>query len=211
MTRRWIIAIVWLAAFGVALAVDAPVAYAVRGSGLAWRVRGSGWAEAIKFFGTFQYPLVAAVLLLQFRRSQWKPSLLVIAAAAISGLNVIPKWVVGQLRPFKPDGVTVPRPFHLQPFWQGLPGLLGEHDLAFPSGHACLSAAVAAALWSVRPGLGLAAAVIAVIVGVERVIENAHYVDDVVAGFFFGITSAAIASRLAGAKNGMKGLTWSAR
>jgi membrane-associated phospholipid phosphatase len=202
MTRGRTGAILWLTAFAIALAVDAPVADAVRRSGLAAAVRDSGWAEAIKFFGTFQYPLVVAVILLQFPRSQWEESVRIVVAAAISGLNVIPKWVVGQLRPFKPDGTAVARPFHLQPFWQGLTGLFGEHDLAFPSGHACLSAAVAAALWSSRPGLGRFAAGIALIVGIERVMENAHYTDDVVAGFFFGFAAAQVAGTLLIKKTG---------
>jgi membrane-associated phospholipid phosphatase len=106
---------------------------------------------------------------------------------------VIPKWIFGQIRPFKPDGTTTPQPFDLHWFSHGLTGLFHESDLAFPSGHACMAAAVGAAVAFVRPRLVFVVALIALVVGVERVIENAHYVDDVVAGWAFGCGSAAVA------------------
>jgi membrane-associated phospholipid phosphatase len=236
--KRRVAIVLFVVAFAIACFVDAPVADAVRQSGLAGKVRGSDWAEAVKFFGTFWYAVVMAGGLRIIGRwfgetadrpiapsrvdhgldpsaktqaaakaflddeqtstrpahSRWRGPVSVIAAAALSGLNVVPKWIVGQARPFKPDGTTVAQPFVLHWFSNGLPGLFHEQDLAFPSGHACMSAAIAAAVAFARPKLFWVVVPIALIVGIERVIENAHYVDDVIAGWAFGWL-AAVASR----------------
>jgi membrane-associated phospholipid phosphatase len=221
--RRLVVVVLFVTAFAVACFVDAPVADAVRSSGLAGRVRGSVWAEGVKFFGTFWYAVVAAGGFLVFSwvehsgvqtaktqatddavavgerssehpaRSRWRGPAGVLLAAAVSGLNVIPKWIFGQIRPFKPDGTTTPQPFDLHWFSHGIAGLFHESDLAFPSGHACLSAAVGSAVALARPRLLILVAAIAVVVGIERVIENAHYVDDVIAGWAFGWGSAVVA------------------
>jgi membrane-associated phospholipid phosphatase len=177
----------WCVAFAVALCVDAPVAAWVRSSGTGAAVAASHWSWWVKLPGGFPFTAVVVGLLWLARRVDGRGAVFVIAVAAMAGLNVIPKWIVGRTRPFKlPIPVAdQPRPFQLHPFHNGLRGLFHEVNLSFPSGHECTAFALAAAVWFAwRPGswvlLALAAAV-----GVERVVENAHYASDVIGAVGF--------------------------
>jgi membrane-associated phospholipid phosphatase len=106
-------------------------------------------------------------------------------AGAVSGFNGVLKWVVGRHRP-----VVGIQPFKFQPFEGGMQGLFAAKDLCFPSGHACLAFATAAAVGLVVPRWRYGLYTLAVLVGIERVLENAHYVSDVVAAAAFGMLTA---------------------
>src|SRR5688572_27520227 len=104
MSRRpLVIVALWLAAFGVALAVDRPAAQFVRDAGLEKRRDNPNWTrwthrfvETIKIPGEYTATAVAAVLLLAFHPAGWRAAGLVAAAGALSGLNSLLKWVAGR-------------------------------------------------------------------------------------------------------------------
>lgn len=209
MSRRtWIFVVLWLAAIAGAVAVDRPVAELSRDRH--WqkpsRTRGDGWtwsantfrlAETLKLPGTYGTTIAAAgaLLLLHVRRPQagWGAAAVVVAlAGAISGLNTVLKWVVGRRRP-----VTGINPFDLDAFAGGIKGLFGaEADLSFPSGHACLAFATAAALGMALPRLRWLFYAVATLTAVERVAENAHYTSDAAVAAALGILSAFAAKAL---------------
>jgi undecaprenyl-diphosphatase len=119
-------------------------------------------------------PLVLIVGLVMWRRRRtWTP--LVVLAAAYAGAELLfqtLKAIVGRARP--PSAVAI-----------------GHFTgTAFPSGHATLSAAVFGALAALVPGrrraAGLAAAGIALMVGVTRLYLGAHWLTDVLAGWALG-------------------------
>ncbi len=183
--RRWPILIGWCVAFAAASWVDVPVARWVRASGTAAHVAHSAWAGWVKVPGAFWFTAAVVGLLWAARRIDWRRTVFVFAVAALAGLNVVVKWVVGRTRPFKlPIPLSEqPRPLYLRPFWHGLPGLFNQHDLSFPSGHACTASALAIGVLVVYPPAGWPLVLLAVAVGVERVLENAHYASDVVAAY----------------------------
>ena len=186
---------IWCVAFLVAIALDAPVARWARETGTADSVRAARWSEWVKAPGTFWFTAAVVALLWLARRIHCRQVAFAFAAAAVAGLNVIPKWVVGRTRPFKLSVPIAdqPRPFELHPFWHGLWGLFHESNLSFPSGHECTAFALTAAVWVVwRPG-AWALLPLAVAVGFERVAENAHYASDVVAAVGFAAAGTALA------------------
>ena len=182
----------WTIAFIVALLLDARVAEFARSSGLARTVEGSRWAQIIKISGTFWFTLAVAGLLWLFRRAGWKSSAFVIFAGILSGTNGLVKWIVGRTRPFKLPGTFDLRPFEFHPFWHGISGFFNQRDLSFPSGHECTAAALAAAIAIVWPRGAWVFICLAILVGIERVAENAHYLSDVVAAAGFSVLCVAL-------------------
>jgi undecaprenyl-diphosphatase len=65
-------------------------------------------------------------------------------------------------------------------------------DPSFPSDHATMAGAVAAALWLVSWRLGLTASVLAVAMAATRVYVGAHYPQDVIAGLALGVAVALV-------------------
>jgi undecaprenyl-diphosphatase len=184
--RWWVLLALWLAMFLVALPLDAPIATWVQQSGTAHAVRGKWFAEAVKFAGTYWFVLVVVVLGLLARRLRPRDSLFILLASAASGSDALVKWIVGRTRPFKLPEPGQPMPFALQPFWHGLYGLFHEKNLSFASGHECLAFALATAIVLIRPRWGIVFGVLAALVGIERVLENAHYLSDVIGGIGVG-------------------------
>jgi membrane-associated phospholipid phosphatase len=191
-TRRTIVTIaLWLLAFGVALLADRPVAEWVQRQG--WDVHRalSSTHHVVNFVlkipGEYLFTLALAVVLALAHPGRWRAGVFVAVAGAVSGLNGVVKWVVGRYRPVREVGI---HPFDLHPFEGGLRGLLAAKNLCFPSGHACLAFATAAAVGIVMPRWKYWLYALAVIVGIERVLENAHYVSDVVGAAALGILAA---------------------
>ncbi len=179
--------VAWCIAFALALFADAPVATWVRASGLGRSVAASHWSWWVKLPGGFPFTVVIVAILWFARRIHWRQVVFVVAVAAFAGLNVIPKWIAGRTRPFKlPIPVAdQPRPLELHPFHGGLYGLFHEVNLSFPSGHECTAFALAAALWIVWRPAAWPLLALAALVGVERVVENAHYASDVIGAVGF--------------------------
>jgi membrane-associated phospholipid phosphatase len=115
-------------------------------------------------------------------------------SAGVEGLlYTVANWTVGRRRPID-NGLFNPHPFQPHFFARGFAGLfLSRPDQAFPSGHAGLAFATAAALSMCITGWRPAFFAVAAIVGVERVLEGAHYASDVIAGAGVGIFSASVA------------------
>jgi membrane-associated phospholipid phosphatase len=59
---------------------------------------------------------------------------------------------------------------------------------AFPSGTATVAFAILAVLWLLKPRLRAASAVLAVLLSIAVVIGNYHWLSDVIAGAFLGVT-----------------------
>ena len=187
--RSWLVVGTWLAALIVAFFLDAAAARYVRTSGLESHVHGKWFATVVKLPGYFWFTLIIAAALWALHPLRWRAALFVSLCGIVSGLNWLVKWVAGRTRPYKlPDSIPQPAPFYLQPFREGLRGLFFHtSNLDFPSGHACLSFATAAALAYLVPRYRIAFYGGAAVVTAERVAENAHYLSDAVAGAAFGI------------------------
>ena len=183
----------WTIALIVAFLLDRPVAQALRDSGIAARFKGTLLAEILKVPGDFWFTAVAALLLTIFHPWHWRAGGLVCLAALVSGMNSIIKWTAGRLRPFKakghPDELF---PFQFDPFIGGISGLFNVGNVCFPSGHAALAFATAQMLAMLIPRWRWLFYAGASLVGLERVLENAHWVSDVVAAALLGVVGAKI-------------------
>jgi membrane-associated phospholipid phosphatase len=178
----WIAAaVVWAALLTVALHYDGPVATAVHDRGIASAVRSSRWSTLWKLPGTFGFTIAVVVVGMAARRLDGRNAIFVSVSGALAGINIVPKWMVGRIRPYKLAPYTMAKPFTLQPFCDGIHGFFYQVDLSFPSGHECSAWALAAAIAVLYPRASIIFFAFAVVVGVERVIENAHYCSDVVA------------------------------
>ena len=188
-----LVLLAWLAALVVAAMLDANVAGFVRSSGVeAFMNSHKALRHVLKVPGEYWFTIVVMLAFL-FHRRRWRASVLVLLGTTLSGVNGLTKWMVGRIRPFKlfdDNDVARLAPFDLHPFIGGLHGLFGGvKNLCFPSGHAALAFATAAALAMLWPksrwrwGFYAVAAVVAA----ERVLENAHWLSDTVAGAALGV------------------------
>jgi membrane-associated phospholipid phosphatase len=184
----------WLVAIGLATIVDAPIARFMRESGVADFLRSHTVVrEVLKAPGAYGFTIAIVILVMLVHPLRWKASLFVLATTTISGINGLLKWTIGRTRPFKIDTIGERlAPFELHPLRGGWNGLFESKNLCFPSGHACLAFATAAALvmlwprarwwWMLYAGAG--------IVALERCAENAHWLSDCVAAAALGIGGA---------------------
>jgi hypothetical protein len=117
----------------------------------------------------------------------WTAPAIVLLAGIFSGINSLLKWMIGRIRPY--HGVPA---FELHPFSRRL--LDAEAGFSFPSGDASLAFAMAMSLTLVLPRFWPIWWTLAIIVGLERIAENAHYPSDVAAGAALGIGVALIAN-----------------
>jgi membrane-associated phospholipid phosphatase len=192
-----LVAFAWIALLLIALPLDRPIAAAMHRGGLDAQVREHPISAVVKLSGTFIFTAVVAILGLLTRQCRPIQSLLIVLAGIASGINAPIKWLVGRSRPFKGfDGPNPPYPFHLEPLWHGVHGLFYQRDLCFPSGHACTAFALATAVALVRPKWGWVLFVLAVLVGAERILENAHYLSDVIGAAGIGAGATLIVWRL---------------
>ena len=176
--------LLWALALIAAFWVDRRVADWVRHAPLYHR---SDWfVPIIKLPGNFGFTLAVCALLAMFHRNRWRAALPLLISGPLVGLvYLFLKWAVGRRRP-----VIVDAPFDFHPFAHGLMGFVhSESGLSFPSGHASLAFATATCLTAVMPRGAIVFFLVAIAVGAERVLENAHYVSDVVAGLGLGILS----------------------
>ena len=174
--RAWLVAALWVLAIAVALLVDRPVSeWVARTAPLN---KHGVFARLLKAPGDFWYftlPLTALVVL--FNRRHWIAAVPLLLAALFQGSSYsLLKWLIGRHRP-----VLKIDPFTVHPFAGGFYGLLhSESGLSFPSGHAALAFATATVMARLLPRWRPAFFVVAALVAVERVAENAHYVSDVI-------------------------------
>jgi len=98
---------------------------------------------------------------------------------SVSGLfSTLIKWLVGRYRPVM---LLKENLFGFSYFGVG-------HELtSFPSGHAVTAFSLAAAVSILCPRAGIPAFIIAIFIGITRVILTSHYLSDVIAGAGIGI------------------------
>jgi membrane-associated phospholipid phosphatase len=178
----------WVIAIAIATVFDRDAAQWARRSGIElWLHHHSTVKEIFKAPGFFPFTLCVAVLVAALHRHHLRAGLFLIVAAIPAGLNQVSKWILGRTRPFtdihgKVDELT---PFTFHP----LPGFTAK-NLSFPSGHAALAFATAAALSILIPRWRWAFYVLAACVAAERVLENAHWLSDAVAAAALGVGGA---------------------
>ena len=189
-TKKMLVAVAfWLAAFALALCLDRPIAVWIHSLGTDdWLRANRAVAEALKFPGSYLTALIVAFLAVAAHSWRWHAGLFIVLAAGVNGINRLIQWAVGRTRPFKlNEGLA--EPFALAPFPGGLHGLFHWRNLCFPSGHAGIAFATAAAVAMLWPRakwrwIGYA---LAMITSLQRIAENAHWLSDVVAGAALGV------------------------
>ncbi|HLL87728.1 MAG TPA: phosphatase PAP2 family protein [Tepidisphaeraceae bacterium] len=193
--RRALAVQAWAAAFAVALLFDAAVATWLRETGIGRHVKLAWWADVLEAPGEFWFVAAAGTIVALVHRHRWRAGAFVLLAAVLSGVNGAAKWAVGRTRPYKlsdPSGDPLLAPFALEPFRGGVEGILDSRNLCFPSGHATLAFAGAAAMTVFFPRLRWVFYAMAVACGVERVLENAHWLSDTVAAAALGVGGVAV-------------------
>jgi membrane-associated phospholipid phosphatase len=188
---------VWLAAIALAGFLDTRLASRVYSSGVYQTVKYSLLLRAIKAPGNAWGLPFLVLMVWWLSRPSTAPAVLLAVTAALAGLfTTVAKWSVGRGRPIA-NGIYNLHPFRLHPFHGGLPGLFApQRNQSFPSGHACLAFAIAGALSLWRPRFAVVFFVLAALVGVERLLEGAHYLSDVLAGGGLGIIAVVSATRI---------------
>jgi membrane-associated phospholipid phosphatase len=193
----WRFLVIWLVMTSAALWLDQPLAGWLHDSGISFLTKDSTVSRIIKLPGTVGFLLVLIV----FRRlcppRYSGESLLLVTTAATSGLFYsVAKWAVGRSRPMS-NGLFNNHAFQIHPFDGGFVRLfVAKPAESFPSGHASLAFAMATVLAVYFPQGRPFFFGIAVLVAVERVLEDAHYLSDVLAGAGLGIIAACCAAAL---------------
>lgn len=195
LLKAFIIFVLFMASIAFAAKFDARVAAWVHAEGFKAVIHRDRWPLIAKIPGHYGYcTLPVAALVGLATRHRWRGAALVASSGIVAGLlYTVAKWCVGRTRPFPANGVAE-TPFTFHPFARGLAGLVKAENQAFPSGHACLAFATATALTMLLPRGWALFYLVAVLTAFERVMENAHYPSDVVAGAGFGILAAGITS-----------------
>jgi undecaprenyl-diphosphatase len=111
-----------------------------------------------------------------------------VATSAAGLINDAVKYLVGRARPklYFSEGLYTAHPFTHGYVWN-----------SFPSGHTATMFAVAEALALLFPRLAWPARLLALWVGLSRIMVNAHYPSDVLAGALVGVLIVRFCARLA--------------
>jgi len=199
----WFLLVLWVAAVGAATTVDRAVAEWVQSNrpldkpappGAARAGNHPVWATRIvRLPGNYGFVLVCGIGLGVFHRRRWGAAMPVLLSGPVVGLTyLVIKWIVGRKRP-----VVEIAPFTFHPFINGIQGLFHSvSGLAFPSGDATMAFAAAACMAVAIPRWSVAFFAWAALVAAERVLENAHYVSDVIAGAGLGVLCAVLVIRI---------------
>lgn len=187
MKRHLILCVVSSAIVAIALAatLDQTLARAMHENGVEDFLRSHKFIrEILKAPGWFGFTILVAAIVAFVHRAHWRASLFLILATIPASLSSAIKWIVGRTRPYKLDELgSRLAPFEFHPF-------RGGKNLCFPSGHATLAFATAAALGILWPRLRWMWYSLASVVAIERFAENAHWLSDSVAGAALGIGGA---------------------
>jgi undecaprenyl-diphosphatase len=150
--------------------------------------RRSAWAHGpVVAFAQYGVALFALLLVLAFVLARSRRDPVLVARAVLAGLGTLLAVAVNQ--PLV-HAVAERRPY------DRMPGVLvlvhRSTDASFPSDHATMAGAVAAALLLVDRRLGVAASVAALLMAFCRVYVGAHYPVDVLAGLLVGTVVALV-------------------
>jgi membrane-associated phospholipid phosphatase len=189
--------VVCVAGFAIAaamMAVDGPVANAMR-QAPDWLIETFSAVTDFGKSGWFLWPaavLLAAIAVLGSRTTEHISRLVLamvavrlgffFAAIAVPGLFVaLLKRMIGRARPFVGSN---PDPNLFVPFiWRA-------DYTSMPSGHATTAFAAATACSLLWPRLRVPMAIYALVIAASRVVPDAHFVSDVIAGAVMGIAGA---------------------
>jgi len=194
--RRYLVCLliaIWIAALALSFSLDRRVATWVRDAVPVNKNDRHTHCilEVLKAPGWFPFTVGVAVLLAIFHHRHLQAALaLLLSGMTVGAVYQVMKWIAGRHRPVK--GID-PSGFH--PFPHGVVGLWREQALSFPSGHASLSFASAMCLTMLLPRFSWLFFAIAGVTAAERVMENAHYLSDVLAGAGLGIAVGWIVTR----------------
>ena len=175
--------IIWFVALIIAFNLDERIARWVQHESPLGNVGNLG-RRLLRLPGYFPFTLAICIALGLLHSRRWIGALSLFACGAAGGLAYsILKWTIGRHRPKLEIA-----PFSFHPFAGGIVGLFhAEKGLSFPSGDATLAFATAACLSLLMPLGRLLFYLAALVVAAERVLENAHYLSDVIAGAGIGI------------------------
>lgn len=135
------------------------------------------WGRLFRIMGSLVlWAPLALVLWLQTRNRS--SGLLLLAPALAGGLAELLKLVIRRERPGLHDGSYVYRSFADRPF--------DTHDIGFPSSHAMVAFAGAAVLARFYPRAAAVGYALAAGCALTRVLAQAHFASDVVAGGIAG-------------------------
>jgi membrane-associated phospholipid phosphatase len=173
----------WVAAMGIGLWLDAPVARFAHRMAIDRDHPGN---HLMKMAGDWRFTLAVALALIAWHKDSWRPAGLLALSGVLGGvLYTLVKWAAGRRRP-----LVIIDPLQLSPFISGWRGFTDEPNLSFPSGHVTLAFATAATLGIWVPRWRYLFYALACVTAAERVAENAHYLTDVIAGAGLGTLSA---------------------
>ena len=111
-------------------------------------------------------------------------SLFLLLSISVSGLtSILIKWLVGR---YRPSMLLKEDLFGFNYF------SVGYELSSFPSGHTVTAFSLAAAVSILFPRLGIPAFIVAVSIGISRILITSHYLSDVIAGAGIGILSTMI-------------------
>jgi undecaprenyl-diphosphatase len=193
----------WIAGIALAMAIDRPVALWVQAHRPLDRKLPDGakrsgnhpvWTtHIVRLPGNYVFVLLAGIAVGFWHRRRWTAALPVLLSGPLVGATyLVLKWIVGRRRPLYEIA-----PFTFHPFINGIDGLLHSvSGLAFPSGDATMAFAGAMCMAIALPRWSATFFFWGVLVAAERVLENAHYMSDVVAGAGLGILCAMAAVRI---------------
>ena len=178
-----LILIIWVLALLIAFKLDERIALWVQHELPLGNVGNLG-RRLLRLPGYFPFTLAICIALGLLHPRRWIGALSLFACGAVGGLAYsVLKWIIGRHRPKLEIA-----PFSLHPFAGGIFGLFhAEKGLSFPSGDATLAFATAACLSLLIPRAWALFYLAALVVAAERVLENAHYLSDVIAGAGIGI------------------------
>ncbi|GAA2822730.1 phosphatase PAP2 family protein [Kitasatospora sp. CM 4170] len=157
------------------------------------------WQEAVAAFSSYGLGLLAVLMLAAWWRARR------IGSAAMARALAAPLCVT---LAFAADtllkGVLQePRPCQVLPAAPTLEACPGTGDWALPSNHTVIVFAGAAALWLVDRRIGALSLLLAVAMGVSRVVVGVHYPHDVVLGALVGTAAGYGLGLLAGRGGGL--------
>lgn len=139
--------------------------------------------DLISFNATFGLGLFAVLMVFGWWQARQARSALAMTTALAVPVAVVVAFVVNDV---VKSLVTEVRPCQAIPGTVTLQPCPGVGDWSFPSNHATIAAASAAALWLVNRYLGIIAAALALVMAFSRVWVGAHYPHDVVVGLLVG-------------------------
>jgi membrane-associated phospholipid phosphatase len=172
-------------AIALAATLDLLIARTMHAAGCPKFIHSHPWLrDALMASGWYGFTILLAAIVACIHPDRFRAALFLLLTAASAGLNEPIKWLVGRTRPYKlPEHADRLAPFELHPFSLG-------KNLCFPSGHAALAFATAAALGMLWPRLRWLWYPLASLVAIERFAETAHWLSDTVAGAALGIGGA---------------------